>query len=100
MVKLVALYKQPEDKKAFDEHYFQVHLPLAQKMPGLIKATVTRYTGTPMGTEPPYYLQADMYFENLEALQKSMASPEGKAAAKDLMSFAGKLVTMMIAEEV
>ncbi|WP_124726822.1 EthD family reductase [Staphylospora marina] len=99
MVKLVALYKQPEDKKAFDEHYFNVHLPLAQKMPGLIKATVTRYAGTPMGTESPYYLQAEMYFENMEALQASMNSPEGRAAAKDLMSFAGKLVTMMIGEE-
>lgn len=100
MVKLVALYKQPEDAKAFDEHYFQTHLPLANKMPGLIKATVTKYTGTPMGGESPYYLQADMYFENMEALQSAMASPEGKAAAKDLMGFAGKLVTMMVGEEV
>jgi uncharacterized protein (TIGR02118 family) len=99
MVKLVALYKQPEDKKAFDEHYFNVHLPLAQKMPGLIKATVTKYSTTPMGTESPFYLQAEMYFENTEALQAAMNSPEGKAAAKDLMSFAGKLVTMMIGEE-
>jgi uncharacterized protein (TIGR02118 family) len=100
MVKLVALYKQPEDKKAFDEHYFNVHLPLAQKMPGLIKATVTKYSTTPMGTESPYYLQAEMYFENMEALNQAMSSPEGKAAAKDLMSFAGKLVTMIIGEEV
>lgn len=100
MVKLVAIYKQPEDKKAFDEHYFNVHLPLANKMPGLIKTTITRFTETPMGTESPYYLQAELYFEDLETLKKSMSSPEGKAAAKDIMSFAGKLVTMMIAEEV
>ncbi|MFC7440363.1 EthD family reductase [Laceyella putida] len=100
MVKLVALYKQPEDKQAFDEHYFQVHLPLARKMPGLIKATVTKYGTTPMGTESPFYLQAEMYFENQDALTHAMKSPEGKAAAKDVMSFAGKLVTMIIGEEV
>jgi uncharacterized protein (TIGR02118 family) len=41
-----------------------------------------------------------MYFENMEALNQAMSSPEGKAAAKDLMSFAGKLVTMIIGEEV
>jgi hypothetical protein len=28
-----------------------------------------------------------------------MKSPEGKAAAKDVMSFAGKLITMIIGEE-
>jgi hypothetical protein len=29
-----------------------------------------------------------------------MRSPEGKASGKDLMGFAGNLVTMMIGEEV
>jgi uncharacterized protein (TIGR02118 family) len=100
MVKLVALYKQPEDKKAFDDHYFGTHLPLANKMPGLIKTKVTKFTETPMGTEPPFYLKAEMFFENKESLQKAMSSPEGKAAAKDVMFFAGKLVTMMVGEEV
>ncbi|MFL6559114.1 MAG: EthD family reductase, partial [Bacillus sp. (in: firmicutes)] len=28
MVKLIALYKQPENKEEFDEHYFNVHGPL------------------------------------------------------------------------
>ncbi|MBA4493407.1 EthD family reductase [Paenactinomyces guangxiensis] len=100
MVKLVALYKQPEELKAFDEHYFNTHLPLTNKMPGLIRANITKFSGTPMGEQSPYYLQADLYFESMEALQNSMQSPEGKAAAKDLMGFAGKLVTMMVGEEV
>lgn len=98
VVKLTALYKQPEDQKAFDEHYFQTHLPLAGKMPGLVKVEVTKFTGTPLGTKSPYYLQADMYFENEKALDEAMKSPEGKAAAKDVMSFAGKLVTMIVGE--
>ncbi|MBD1373044.1 EthD family reductase [Hazenella sp. IB182357] len=99
MVKLVALYKQPEDSKAFDEHYFGTHLELTKKMPGLIEANVMKFTGTPMGGEAPFYLQAEMVFENKDALNTAMSSPEGKAAAKDVMSFAGKLVTMMIAED-
>ncbi|RAL26941.1 EthD family reductase [Thermoflavimicrobium daqui] len=100
MVKLVALYKHPEDFQAFDEHYFHVHTPLTKKMPGLLKLEVTRFTSTPMGDPSPYYLQATMYFKDKKALQESMMSPEGKAAAKDLMKFAGKLVTMIIGEEV
>jgi uncharacterized protein (TIGR02118 family) len=99
MVKLVALYKQPEDKKAFDEHYFNTHLPLANKMPGLKKVEITRFTETPMGTEAPFYLKAEMFFDDKETLMRAMGSLEGKAAAKDVMSFAGKLVTMMIGEE-
>ncbi|GGK31439.1 hypothetical protein GCM10010965_25280 [Caldalkalibacillus thermarum] len=97
MVKLIALYKQPEDPKAFDEHYENIHAPLAKKMPGLKRMEVTKIYGAPMG-ESPYYLLAEMYFENKEALNQAMQSEEGKAAAKDLMGFAGKLVTMMLGE--
>ncbi|MBO2532745.1 conserved hypothetical protein [Planifilum fulgidum] len=98
MVKLIALYRHPEDKKAFDDHYWNVHAPLAEKMPGLKKLEVTRLVGTPMGGEAPYYLLAEMYFEDRGALDAAMSSAEGKAAAKDLMGFAGSLVTMMIGE--
>jgi uncharacterized protein (TIGR02118 family) len=41
-----------------------------------------------------------MYFQNKEALNAALASPEGKAAGKDLMTFAGKLVQMHFAEVV
>lgn len=100
MVKLIAMYRQPEDKNAFNEHYTNVHTPLAKKMPGLQKIEVTKMLGTPMGTESDYYLMAEMYFADEDALKASMSSPDGKAAAKDLMGFAGKLVYMMIGEVV
>jgi uncharacterized protein (TIGR02118 family) len=100
MVKLIALYKVPEDTQAFDEHYENIHTPLAKKMPGLQKIEVTRILGTPMGTKADYHLLAEMYFTDEEALKSSMGSPDGKAAAKDLMGFAGKLVNMMIGQVV
>ncbi|EPZ52827.1 MULTISPECIES: EthD family reductase [Alicyclobacillus] len=100
MVKLVAMYKMPKDKEAFDAHYESVHTPLVKKMPGLQKVEVTRFVGTPMGTEPDYYLMAEMYFLNHEELKNSMKSPEGRAAAKDLMGFAGSIVSMTIGEVV
>jgi len=40
----------------------------------------------------------EMYFDNLETYRAAMASEENKAAGKDLLSFAGDLVTMMIAD--
>jgi uncharacterized protein (TIGR02118 family) len=99
MVKLIALYKKPEDKQSFDDHYFNVHTPLAQKMPGLERIEVTKIYGSPMG-ESKYHLLAELYFKDQETLNASMSSPEGKAAAKDLMGFAGPLVTMMFGEVV
>ncbi len=41
-----------------------------------------------------------MYYDNHEALKQGLRSDEGKASGKDLMGFAGKLVTLMIGEEV
>jgi uncharacterized protein (TIGR02118 family) len=97
MVKLIALYRTPENKEEFDNHYFKVHTPLVKKMPGLRKLEVARITGAPIG-EPKHYLIAEMYFDNQDAMNASMASAEGKATARDLMSFAANLVTMFYAD--
>ena len=97
MVKLIALYKTPENPKEFDLHYFDTHTPLVKKMPGLRKLEIAKITGAPIG-EPKHYLQAEMYFDSQDALNAAMASPEGKATARDLMSFAANIVTMFYAD--
>lgn len=96
MVKLVVLYRKPADVAAFDKHYDEVHAPLARRMPGLQKLEVQRFFGAP-GGDPKFYLMAELSFENKEAMFAALASPEGKAAGKDVMSFAGDLVHMMFA---
>lgn len=97
MVKLVAIYRKPENVESFDQHYYNIHTPLAEKMPGLLKLEVNKIYGTPMG-ESDLHLIAEMYFETKEALADALSSPEGRSAGKDLMGFAGKLVTMHFAE--
>lgn len=100
MVVLTAIYKTPEDKSAFDEHYANVHTPLIQKIPGLKKLEVTKFTkmltpATALVAEQPY-LQCNMYFENMDTFKSAMNSEENKAAGKDLAGFAGPLVSMCI----
>jgi uncharacterized protein (TIGR02118 family) len=97
MVKLIALYKKPEDTAAFDEHYNNVHTPLALKIPGLQKLEVTRIVGTPQGPSE-YYLMAELCFPDQDTFNLAMRSDENKAAGKDLMGFAGNLVTFMVGE--
>ena len=102
MITLTALFKKPEDPAAFDEHYENVHSPLMQKVPGLRKMEVTKFSKmlTPANallSEQPY-LQCTMYFDDKDSFKAAMASEENKTAGKDLMSFAGPLVSLSIGD--
>lgn len=97
VAKLIALYKKPADPAEFDKKYFGEHIPLAEKMPGLQLIELSKVNGAPMG-EAPYYLMAELYFDNMDAVKNALSSPEGRAAGKNIMSFAGDLVSMMFAE--
>lgn len=97
MVKLIALYRKPADIELFDKHYFDIHIPLIKKSPGLRKIEITKITGAPIG-ESKYHLMAEMYYDSLETMNAANASPEGKAAARDLMSFAADVVTLFYGE--
>lgn len=97
MSKLIALFKQPADPTAFDQAYFNTHLPLIAKVPGLNKTVVTRFNRTLQGEG--FYLMTEMVFDDREALKTGMKSPEMAAAGANLNTFAEGLVTLMFAEE-
>jgi len=97
MVKLIAIYQKAEDTAAFEQHYRNVHMPLAMKMPGLRKCELGWAKASPGGV-PRYHLVAELYFDDKAALKAAMMSPEGMAAAKDVGEFAGKLIHMIIAD--
>jgi uncharacterized protein (TIGR02118 family) len=98
MVKLVVCYGPPDDPAAFDGHYNSTHAPLAQKIPSLRRFEAGKVLGTPDGSPAPYYLLAELWFDDAETLGAAMSSPEGQAAANDVPSFATGGATMMIAE--
>jgi uncharacterized protein (TIGR02118 family) len=82
------MYKTPKDTAAFDKHYFDKHVPIAKKLPGLRKFAVSRGpVATPAGPSA-FHLIATLTFDNLAAIQSAFASPEGRAAAADVQSFA------------
>jgi uncharacterized protein (TIGR02118 family) len=97
MVKIVALFRKPSDVDLFNDHYRKVHLPLARKVPGLRKLEITRTTAAPIG-DASFFVMAEMYYDSMEALNASNASPEGRALVKDLMSFAAGIVTVFFGE--
>jgi uncharacterized protein (TIGR02118 family) len=88
MAHVVVMYKTPKDAAVFDKHYFETHVPLVHKMPGLRKYEVSQgAVATPVGPSP-FYLVATLYFDNIAAVKAGFASAEGKAAAADVQKFA------------
>ncbi|MDP9406083.1 MAG: EthD family reductase [Actinomycetota bacterium] len=88
MARFVALYERPDDVDGFEEHYRTTHLPLAQAWPGVRETRVTRFTGTPRGSAPAYYLQFEAEFDSDEEMAAALRSDAGMAAAKDAMAMA------------
>ena len=94
MHKLIATYKKPADIEAFERHYREVHIPLVDKIPGLLRTVMNRGISPPWGGEPSFYLMVEMQFATEEAFISAMNSPENRAAGKDIRSFAADLVTL------
>ncbi|HUS15173.1 MAG TPA: EthD family reductase [Chloroflexia bacterium] len=97
MIKLIALFKKPDDVDAFEQHYNAIHVPLIKQVPHMSRFVSSRVWGAPRG-EPAYYRIAEMYFDDRAAFDQAMASDENRAAGKDLMSFARDVVTMIFVE--
>lgn len=98
MIQLTVLYGKPQDPAAFDRHYQETHAKLAQKIPGLKGFVVNKPASLNPQEPAPYYLIADLYFENMAALQAALQSPEGQAAAGDLQNFASGGATLLAGE--
>jgi uncharacterized protein (TIGR02118 family) len=88
MASLVVIYGAPKDAGAFDKHYFEIHVPIAKKVPGLRKYEVSRgQVMTPSGPAS-CHLIATLTFDDMAAIQAAFSSPEGMAAAADVQNFA------------
>ena len=96
-MKLTVLYGPPTDTAAFDQHYHDVHVPLAQKIPGVTRFEAGKVS-TVDGSDAPYYLMAQLWFEDMAAFGTSMGSPEGAAAAADMANLSSGGVTTLVTE--
>ncbi len=88
MAGMVVIYKTPADVEAFDKHYYETHIPLAKKLPGLRKYEISTGPVTVIAGSRDVYLVGTLYFDDLDAIRTAFASPEGRAAAADRRNFA------------
>ena len=98
MAKLIAMHKKPADGAAFDLHYYDVHVPIARKLPGLRGYEVTRGPIVMLDGVAPYHMIAFLTFDSVTAIERALESEEGKATAADLGRFAQAGVDIAIVD--
>jgi uncharacterized protein (TIGR02118 family) len=91
----IVLYKTPSDPEKFDAYYFGTHMPLVQKVPGLLRAEVQRFRGK----SAPYYLLTTLYFNNKDEQKAAWNTPEGQAVTADVPNFAEEGQATLISAE-
>jgi uncharacterized protein (TIGR02118 family) len=97
MVRFLVLYNTPLDAEEFERHYRDVHIPLAKKLPGLRRYTISRDV-TPVRGGEPYHLVAELDWDDMAALRQAFDSPIGQATAQDVPTLATGGVQSMIYE--
>lgn len=101
MASVIVLYTKPDDVEGFEAHYRDTHGGLARNVPELESFGASRIVGTPRGTEPAYYLKAELHFPSMEALGGAMQSQAMQAVSRDAMEMCrtyGTSAEILIAE--
>ena len=83
MARILVLYATPSDPSAFDQHYHDVHIPLAKKLPNLQHFDLSTGTVNSPAGPSSFHAIATLTFADMPTLQAALASPEGQAAAAD-----------------
>ncbi|WPO77867.1 EthD family reductase [Flavobacterium sp. KACC 22761] len=88
MAKMTVIYKTPKDTNFFEKHYFEVHIPLAKKLPGLLKYEINEGPILSLTGHSDVYRVANLYFESMESMMSAFKSEIGQECAVDRRIFA------------
>jgi uncharacterized protein (TIGR02118 family) len=99
-VSLLALYRRPEGGdealRTFQRRYAQEHAPLMQQVPGLRSMRVAHVSRAL--TESDLVMTCEMAFDDAAALDAALASPEMRAAGRNIREIAPGLLTLVVVE--
>ena len=93
MHKLVVTYPRPDDPAKFRAYYAATHIPLAAKLPGLVRYSYGYPEALGPGEAPFCVFEA--VFANSAALDAALASSEGQAVAADVPNYSPKGAALM-----
>lgn len=102
MIKSVILWNLPEDmtSEEFERRYFEEHVPLMQRRPGVCKYVTTKFLPNADGSPPKFYRMAEVYYPDLESMQKARSSKVATIARQQLKDWKWRdVVSMSFSEE-
>src|SRR5687767_6161123 len=88
-VKLVfTLHRRPGmNPKEFREYWRTKHAPIGAALPG-VRKYIQNHAGAALdGSPPPFDGYSELWFDDMESLQRALTSPEGQAAVADSQNF-------------
>jgi uncharacterized protein (TIGR02118 family) len=97
--KWVVTWTLPEgmDMEAYDDWYWNHHVPLAKQLPGMRRYTTTLVQRVALGA--PMFRMAEQYFDDVEALEAAVGSDIGRQLAEESGPWVGELNLYVTIEE-
>jgi uncharacterized protein (TIGR02118 family) len=88
VIKFIATLERRRDmtQEGFARYWREVHVPLARELPGLRGYSISTVVEAPDG-DRPYDGVAELWFDDVESLRRSFASPVGERARLDMARF-------------
>jgi len=97
--KVVVLYRPPAEPETFDRAYFETHLPIVNRVPGLARVEISDIVRTLHG-DLALHRMVEMYFPDGETLKTALRSPEWAEAGRNLAGIGGLDIALMYTAEV
>ncbi len=97
-VKLTVVYDNPKDPAAFEQHYKNVHVPLAGKVQGVRRAELAKVFPKEDGSPTPAYRVAELYFDDYDAAVAAVNTPEGQALIADAQQLGAGGVKLLLCD--
>ena len=98
MARLVVIYQMPEDPQAFDKYFFETHVPIAKRIPGVRKIEISKGPITSPAGASNVHLVATLHFDSVAAIGEAFLSAQGRASKADLVNFVTQEPEMFIFE--
>jgi len=96
MARMITIFVKPKDIAAFEKHYFETHVPLAKKLPGLRKYEVSRGPIMTRGGLSDFHLVSTLHFDSLDAMKDAFGSAVGQKCAADRRALASDEDALML----
>jgi len=83
MAHMIVIYKTPRNPAAFDQHYFEVHVPLARRLPGLRRFETNVGPIISLSGASEVHSVSTLQFGSLADINAAFMSECGRACAAD-----------------